>query len=69
MAAAEHDPDRPSKDLIPLTRNEIRRLFNGLLTHRVRDTMHHHLHWSRWRRRHQARSRLSHYRRQASPLT
>jgi SRSO17 transposase len=68
MAAAEHDPDRPSKDLIPLTRNEIRRLFNGLLTHRVRDTMHH-LHWSRWRRRHQARSRVSHYRRQASALT
>jgi hypothetical protein len=39
MAAAEYDPDRPLKDLIPLTRNEIRRLFNGLLTRRVRDTI------------------------------
>ncbi|MDT5052952.1 MAG: hypothetical protein QOF66_1318 [Mycobacterium sp.] len=48
--------------LIPLTVNEFRRLFDALLlaTHRTLTSL---LAWSRWRRRHQYRARLSHYRR------
>jgi SRSO17 transposase len=48
--------------LIPLTVNEFRRLFDALLlaTHRTLASL---LAWSRWRRRHQYRARLSHYRR------
>ena len=50
--------------LIPLTCNEIRRLFVSIVDH-VRHDLEHLLRWSRWRRRHQARARASHYRRQA----
>lgn len=50
-----HDPG-----LIPPTVVEVKRLFN-LLT-RVWRTAEHHLHWSRWRRRHQARARWYHHR-------
>ena len=57
----------PPDGLIPPTINEIRRLFNGLLTQPAR-TIRHLLHWSRWRRRHQAAARASHYRRQAREL-
>jgi SRSO17 transposase len=48
--------------LIPLTRNEIRRLFSQLLDHgrRALITI---AAWSRWRRRHQARAMACHYRR------
>ncbi|MEU9481123.1 hypothetical protein [Streptomyces sp. NPDC048191] len=52
-------------DLIPLTCSEIARLFITLIAQRVHDTAHQ-LRWSHWRRRHQARSRASHYRRQAA---
>jgi SRSO17 transposase len=48
--------------LIPLTRNEIRRLFTAATT--PNPTTRFTLHWSRWRRRHQAQARTSHYRRQ-----
>ena len=51
------------KTLITLTVNEFRRLFVALLLrplHAVADI----LAWSTWRRRHQARSRASHYRKQ-----
>jgi len=41
--------------------NEIRRLFTGLITNTVH-TIDHWLHWSAWRRRHQARAWTSHYR-------
>jgi hypothetical protein len=51
---------QPTRGLIPLTVVEIRRLFN-LLTPTRQDTAHH-LHWSWWRRRHQARARWYHYR-------
>lgn len=51
--------------LIPLTCNEIQRLFTGLITRPVRDPANR-LRWSTWRRRHQARARHSHYRRQAA---
>jgi SRSO17 transposase len=46
--------------LIPLTVIEAKRLFN-LLT-RTWQTIEHHLHWSQWRRRHQARARWYHHR-------
>jgi SRSO17 transposase len=53
--------DEAGHELIPLTRNEIRRLFTGLLCRPwpARDQ----LHWSCWRRRHQATARNCHYRR------
>jgi hypothetical protein len=57
------DPNQPppaDPGLIPLTVVEIKRLFN-LLT-RTNQNLAHHLHWSRWRRRHQARARWYHYR-------
>jgi SRSO17 transposase len=64
MTATQPPPD-PDTGLIPLTRNEIRRLVIDLLTRTAR-TAGQILHWSRWRRRHQARARTSHYRRQAT---
>jgi SRSO17 transposase len=48
--------------LIPLTFNEIRRLFARMITNTTH-TVGHWLHWSNWRRRHQARAKTSHYRR------
>jgi hypothetical protein len=62
MAATEPPP--PGQDLIPLTRNEIRRLLAAATT--PRHGIHHVLHWSTWRRQHQARARASHYHRQAA---
>jgi hypothetical protein len=60
--------DETGHELIPLTRNEIRRLFTGLL-HRPRPAREQ-LHWSCWRRRHQATARNCHYqRRQALAVT
>jgi SRSO17 transposase len=55
--------DAPARQpaLIPLTRNEIRRLLTTAMT--VLRTLEHRLHWSQWRRRHQAVARASHYRR------
>jgi SRSO17 transposase len=54
--------DLPPQDpgLIPLTAAEIKRVFN-LLT-RTWQTIRHYLHWSWWRRRHQARARWFHHR-------
>jgi SRSO17 transposase len=54
--------DLPPEDpgLIPLTVTEIKRVFN-LLT-RAWQTIRHYLHWSWWRRRHQARARWFHQR-------
>jgi SRSO17 transposase len=53
--------DQAGHELIPLTRNEIRRLFTSLL-HQPSPARHQ-LHWSRWRRRHQATARKCHYQR------
>jgi SRSO17 transposase len=61
LTATQPPPD-PDSGLIPLTRNEIRRLFTAAVT--PLQKARHLLHWSTWRRRHQARSRASHYRRQ-----
>ena len=54
--------DLPPEDpgLIPLTVAEIKRIFN-LIT-RAWQTIRHYLHWSWWRRRHQARARWFHQR-------
>lgn len=59
QAANERSTPAPT-GMIPLTRNEIHRLINTL-TRQPADPAHH-LHWSHWRRRHQHRSRLCHYR-------
>jgi SRSO17 transposase len=57
----------PAPALIPLTRNEIRRLFTQLRA-RVH-AVQHQLHWSQWRRRHQAIARASHYKRREVQVT
>jgi SRSO17 transposase len=64
IAARERDHPTGDADqsLIPLTLNEIRRLFTRLITNTIH-TIDHWLHWSTWRRRHQARAKTSHYRR------
>jgi SRSO17 transposase len=48
-------------ELVPLSVNEIRRLYAAF--HRPHHPPGHTLHWSRWRRRHQARARRCHYQR------
>lgn len=59
-AAGESGPGR-------LTRNEVRRLICILLAP-AHLTTKHAVHWSLWRRRAQARARVSHYQRQAAAL-
>ena len=56
------------EDLIPLTVPEVRRLLCRLVwaTEPLPDPV---LSWSRWRRRHQAQARRSHYRRRLQLLT
>jgi hypothetical protein len=49
---------------LPLTRNEIARLFATLIIQPARETSHR-LRWSTWRRCHQHRARSCHYQRQA----
>ena len=63
LARPPASPDElPPEDpgLIPLTVAEIKRVFN-LIT-RSWQTIRHYLHWSWWRRRHQARARWFHQR-------
>jgi hypothetical protein len=55
----------PPPELIPLTCNEVSHLFVGLAA-RPLGHLAHRLRWSLWRRRHQARARTCHYRRQAT---
>ncbi|MCK9931698.1 IS701 family transposase [Frankia sp. Mgl5] len=61
LAADERDQP-PPEGLLPLTVNEVRRLFTALVV-QTAETVAHVLHWSQWRRRHQANARASHYRR------
>ena len=61
LAAAQ--PDADQDQMIPLTCNEIRRLFTGLCLQPTEPRIQ--LHWSRWRRRHQFTARACHYRRRA----
>jgi hypothetical protein len=63
-AAAERRDHPMPHDRIPVTSNEIQHLFTALTT-AVHDLAHR-LPWSQWRRRHQARARAAHYRRQAA---
>ena len=64
LAAAQPGGGDPYDDLlIPLTRNEICKLLTGLSRKLATPAMQ--LHWSRWRRRHQATARACHYRRRA----
>ncbi len=60
--ATERDTHPTPTGLIMLTVNEFRRLFDALLL-TTRRTVTSLLAWSRWRRQHQHRARLSHYRR------
>jgi len=60
--ATERDTQPASTSLITLTVNEFRRLFDALLLV-TQHTVTGLLAWSRWRRQHQYRARLSHYRR------
>jgi SRSO17 transposase len=66
-AAQPGHRDRHDDPLIPLTRNEIRRLFTGLRQQLPAPRKQ--LHWSRWRRRHQATAQACHYRRRAITAT
>ena len=58
--------DEDGEEMIPLTAAETRRLFN--LHTRVTRPVQHHLRWSGWRRRHQARARRFHYQRRINGL-
>jgi hypothetical protein len=66
IAARERDHHTAEADqaLIPLTFNEIRRLFARLITNTAH-TIDHWLHWSDWRRRHQTGAKTSHDRRRS----
>jgi SRSO17 transposase len=64
-AVTEHARHPPLPGLIGLTCNEVQHLFAALLTCPAGD-LGHRLRWSVWRRRHQARARICHYRRQAA---
>ncbi|MFF3339683.1 IS701 family transposase [Streptomyces flavidovirens] len=68
VRADEHARHPGPTDLIPLTCNEIQRLFITLVVQPVHHTAHR-LGWSDWRRRHQARAQFGHYRRQAATQT
>jgi SRSO17 transposase len=65
-AARQHDPDphryAHHNDPIALTTSEIRHLIDTLVITNCRNPRHL-LHWSIWRRRHQATARRAHYRR------
>jgi SRSO17 transposase len=62
-SAIERDAAPTPEDMIELTVNEFRRLFDAVLLDQ-RPSLHALLGWSVWRRRHQYRARESHYRRQ-----
>jgi SRSO17 transposase len=64
-AATERSLHTAPAGLIPLTVNEFRKLFEALLLAPIRATTAI-LDWSRWRRKHQARARISHYNRRTS---
>jgi hypothetical protein len=68
LAAAEPAAAPPPAGLIPLTCNELQRLLVRLVLEPARRPADPQA-WSRWRRRHQHRARVSHYRRQAAGLS
>jgi hypothetical protein len=64
-ALGERTRDLVPPGLAPVTCNDVQHLFAALLAWPAGDRDHH-LRWSAWRRRHQARARTCHYRRQAA---
>ncbi len=64
-ALAERSRSPASPELIELSCNEVSHLFAALVAPPADDHAHR-LAWSLWRRRHQARARTCHYRRQAA---
>ena len=64
-ALAERIRHPPPSGLIPMTCNELQHLFAALAAVPA-GGVDHRLRWSLWRRRHQARARSCHYRRQAN---
>jgi SRSO17 transposase len=66
IAATEHTTPPPA-GMIPLTCNEIRRLFVRLIIEPTRTLACPHT-WSHWRRRHQHQARTSHWQRQRAAL-
>ena len=62
ITAAERAAHPTPHGLIPITVNELRRLFDALLLRPNHSPQRLHQ-WSLWRRRHQARARACHYRR------
>jgi SRSO17 transposase len=64
-ALAERIRHPPPSGLIPMTCNELQHLFAALAAVPA-GGVDHRLRWSLWRRRHQARARTCHYRRQAN---
>jgi SRSO17 transposase len=64
-ALTQHTHHPPPSELIGLTCNELQHLVAALLAVPVADPAHR-ARWSVWRRRHQARARTCHYRRQAA---
>jgi SRSO17 transposase len=65
--AAEKDRAPAPSNLIPLTLNELRRLFDALVLGATA-TPEHVLKWSIWRRKHQETARRHHYRRRSEAL-
>ncbi|MEU5941655.1 hypothetical protein ABZ807_21275 [Micromonospora sp. NPDC047548] len=65
-ATGEADDGLRHTGLIKLTVNEVRRLINIFIIRPISDLAHR-LHWSQFRRRHQARARRSHYTRRLNP--
>ncbi|MER7199693.1 hypothetical protein [Streptomyces sp. CB01635] len=66
VRADEHGRSAALDGLIPLTCNEIQRLFITLVVRPALGAAHR-LGWSDWRRRHKARSRAGHHRLRAVP--
>jgi SRSO17 transposase len=68
VTTATQKRQHPSpEELIPITVNELRRLFDALVVGRTA-TIEHILEWSNWRRKHQATARRCHYRRRSEHL-
>jgi DDE superfamily endonuclease len=68
LAAGEHATAAPPVGLIPLTCNELQRLLLRLVLEPARRPADPET-WSRWRRRHQYRARISHYHCQSADLS
>jgi hypothetical protein len=66
LTATEHTRQPLPDSMIPLTCNEVHRLFNILIAQPIRDPRHR-LRWPAWRRKQQHRARTSHYQKRRGP--